>query len=196
MADREDQATLLRQQMEAIQDHEEQTGYQSLDQSFAQEDVHMDILELPPRSVKHEDKKAKTRWKISLALVRFFAVLFLIIIGLILSYHFWGDQFLQSAEHNTTSSSQVGETVQIISNAQSLSRELTIHVQLDPNSEELTEIKGKYYFSEEGDTVESLVERFYQTVDNLPLIKKINNLTGNELERNQRLFFPVILNHE
>jgi hypothetical protein len=196
MANREDQATLLRQQMEAIQDHEEQTEHQIVDHEFAEQDMQMDILELPPRSVKHEDNKAKTRWKISLVLVRFITVLFLIIIGLILSYHFWGDHFLQSAEHNVTPSSQVGETVQIISNAQSLLRERTIQIQLDPNSKERTTINGKYYFSEEGDTVESLTNRFYHSVDMIPLVKKINGLTENELEKNQRIFLPDVINQD
>lgn len=89
-----DQAELLRKQMEAINDHEQET--QEIELITDQYNDDIDVLNLPPRRQVHDDKKAKLQLKINVAFVRFIAILIFIIAILIFSYKYWGDFFLAS----------------------------------------------------------------------------------------------------
>lgn len=192
--EKDDQASLLRQQIEAVQNHNSTESAEIEHKTTdTDKDWQVNVLDLPPRSEIHAEKEAKVKLKISFALIRLVVILFLIIVGFILTYHFWGDQFLHSAEHNSNSNA-VGERVRILANSQTLSNEVTIYVQLNSENEEVTPLTGRYYISEASDTVETIANRFYQSTDIIPLLKKINNLTSNELDENQRVFLPMINN--
>ncbi|MCZ0701838.1 hypothetical protein J2T56_000387 [Natronobacillus azotifigens] len=189
----EDQAALLRKQMEGINQHEAEMNKDEDQGQREDTEIEMDVLNLPPRSEIHDEKRAKTRLKISIALVRLLVVLFLIIVGIVLTYHFWGDLFSQSIEHQAAARNRAGETVQIISNTDSLSQEVTIYAQLDPDIDELTPLTGRYYYTKADDTIESIAERFYQSSEIISLLRLVNNLTeDSSLENNQQIFLPTI----
>lgn len=188
----EDQAALLRKQMDGINQHEAEMNKDEDQGQREDTEIEMDVLNLPPRSEIHDEKRAKTRLKISIALVRLLVVLFLIIVGIVLTYHFWGDLFSQSIEHQAATRNRAGETVQIISNTDSLSQEVTIYAQLDPDIDELTPLTGSYYYTKADDTIESIAERFYQSSEIISLLRLVNNLTEDSLENNQQIFLPTI----
>lgn len=88
---KDDQAQLLREQMEEINQNE--VLEDDTEPFFADMNDDIDVLNLPPRSTVHDEKKAKFQWKISFAFVRFFAILFVIIVILVLTYDYWADYF-------------------------------------------------------------------------------------------------------
>ena len=87
-----DQAELLREQMEAINHHEQET--EEIEPITDHHNDDIDVLNLPPRKQVHDEKKAKFQLKINIAFVRFIAIVIFIIAILIFSYKYWGDFFL------------------------------------------------------------------------------------------------------
>lgn len=88
-----DQAELLREQVEAINLHEQQDT-QQIQPIIDHHNDDIDVLNLPPRRQVHDDKKAKFQLKTNIAFVRFIAILIFIVAILIFSYKYWGDFFL------------------------------------------------------------------------------------------------------
>lgn len=87
-----DQADLLRKQMDEINQNQSEDIKPKM--NFDPDTDEIDILNLPPRSVVHEDSKMKFKWKISLGFVRFILVLILILAILALTFEQWSDYFL------------------------------------------------------------------------------------------------------
>jgi len=87
-----DQADLLRKQMDEINQNQSEDFKPKM--NFDPDTDEIDILNLPPRSVVHEDSKTKFKWKLNLGFVRFVLVLILIFAILALTYEQWSDYFL------------------------------------------------------------------------------------------------------
>lgn len=87
-----DQAELLREQMEAINHHEQET--EEIEPITDHHNDDIDVLNLPPRKQVHDEKKAKLQLRINTAFVRFITIVIFIIAILIFSYKYWGDFFL------------------------------------------------------------------------------------------------------
>ncbi|WP_067836601.1 hypothetical protein [Amphibacillus sediminis] len=189
----DDQANLLRQQVASIQN---EVQIQDENEAYDPEDQELDVLNLPPRSEVHDAQSAKVRWKVSYSLIRLLVVFFILIVILILTFNYWGDYFLQNelfSQVRTTN--QVGDSVHIVRLSDTLSEEVTRKFQLDPSEPELTSITGRYYITQEDDTLESVMSRFYQNEQVLPLLKQLNDLTispTDRFEANERLFLPNI----
>lgn len=108
----QDQADLLRKQMDEInQHHPEEPASTSF---FDPRTDDIDILNLPPRKAVHDERKTKTKWKISFAFVRFFAILLFILAILIFTYSYWGSYFLnEQIESKGSLTGQFEETTEI-----------------------------------------------------------------------------------
>ncbi|WP_017472218.1 hypothetical protein [Amphibacillus jilinensis] len=188
---KEDQAYLLREQMNAIKNNEKSFATEEQEDVHDQEDI--DVLNLPPRSEVHDEKSSRVKWKVSYALIRLFAILFIIIVVLILTFNYWGSYFIQLNSSPDAEANQVGETVQIISRGDQLSDEVTRRFQLNDDDDQQTEIIGRYYQTQVNDSLQSIIEMFYENDQYLPLIKRINNLyisTDELLDENRSLFLP------
>lgn len=87
-----DQAEFLREQMEAINSHQQdnQQTESIIDDHYEE----IDVLNLPPRRQVHDDQKAKIKWRVSLALIRLIVILLFVVMILTLSYKYWGESFL------------------------------------------------------------------------------------------------------
>ncbi|SDB91508.1 hypothetical protein SAMN05421734_102442 [Pelagirhabdus alkalitolerans] len=187
----DDQAHTLREQMESIQSHSE-TQSNTEDEHRNDVDDSMDLLNLPPRSEVHDEKEQKVRWKFSYALIRFVVVIFFIIVAILLSYHYWGDLFYNSDTMNELRADQTIDRVQVVSNQNGLSEEVERTFSLSSEDRTRT-IKGHYYFTQNDETLEQVVDAFYQTHNSLPLIKEINDITHSidqPFENRTRLFLP------
>lgn len=189
---KEDQASRLRKQMEEIQRDsttEKQTS-QPLEKSDEISPA-IDILNLPPRSHVHSDKKAKTKWKVNFLFIRFLFVLFIIIVGLVLTFQYWGEDLFGSVEqHNTVYSHPAGEKVNIVSFDQLLSDEITIRVPKETLGSQLAEVTGRYYIVNDNDTLLSIAEKYYQTSHVVSLLRELNQLDSDIINAGQQLFLP------
>ncbi|WP_440895757.1 hypothetical protein ACS127_14585 [Amphibacillus sp. Q70] len=121
---KEDQAQLLRAQMEEINQHQEEENDSTPFSDDVVDDDDIDVLNLPPRRTIHDEKKAKIQWKISFAFVRFFVILFVILVILVLTYSYWGDYFF---ENSGSASLQVNESVYPLSLREFLSNEIILN---------------------------------------------------------------------
>ncbi|MBM7542496.1 hypothetical protein [Amphibacillus cookii] len=188
---KEDQAHLLREQMDAINNNGKLFATEEQEDAHGQEDI--DVLNLPPRSVVHDEKSSRVKWKVSYALIRLFAILFIIIVVLVLTFNYWGNYFFQFNNSSEAQANQVGESVQIVSRGNHLSDEVTRWFQLNDDNDQQTEITGRYYQTQDNDSLQSIIEMFYDDEQYLSLIKRINNLnisTDALLEENRSLFLP------
>ncbi|WP_112181206.1 LysM peptidoglycan-binding domain-containing protein [Paraliobacillus zengyii] len=189
---REDQAMRLREQMNQIQRDSTATEQPSATPEKLEEDEpNIDILDLPPRSYVHADKKAKTKWKINFLFIRFLMVLFIIIVGLVLTYQVWGEEWFKSVnEENAVYSLPGGETVTVIPINQDLSNEVTISIVKDTNENEFVEVTGRYYHVTESDTLISIAENYYQRTSVVSSLRVLNELDSNVITPGQKLFLP------
>ncbi|MCT2537415.1 LysM peptidoglycan-binding domain-containing protein [Aquibacillus koreensis] len=185
-----DQASELRHKMDEINNADhlkiEQEGLNT-----NREDLN--VLNLPPRSQVHANKKTKTKWKLSFPLVRLLVVLFILIVGLMLTFNFWGKEFLTTnVIHPKNNSNSAGELVTIISgkNAEqkdlqeeSGKQQLISTTPLEPEDAEAYEVKV-------GDTLESISIEFYGNKESKSIIIEKNRLINEELEVGQVLVLP------
>ncbi len=175
----------IQQQSTKAQDYQDEAISEKSIDHISVTDV--DILNLPPRSNVHDDKKKKTKWKISFLFIRFLLVLFLIIVALILTYNKWGDELLHSAEKNSEYAHPAGEKVSIVPVHMRFSDEITIQVQIDNVTTDLT---GKYYTVREGDTLASIAEVYYGSTYLTTYLRDINKLETIKLYEDQQIFLP------
>ncbi|WP_138416903.1 hypothetical protein [Aquibacillus sediminis] len=93
-----DQAYELRNMMNEINDNTEDENIEVETKQDHRGDSQQDvnILNLPPRSQVHEDKKTKVKWKISYPLVRLLLILFILIVMLLLTYQLWGKETIEA----------------------------------------------------------------------------------------------------
>lgn len=189
---REDQAMKLREQMKQIQRDSTATEKPSATPEKLEEDEpNIDVLELPPRSNVHADKKTKTKWKINFLFIRFLLVLFIVIVGLVLTYQVWGEEWFKSInQENTVYSLPVGETVTVIPINQELSNEVTIAVAKETNENDLVEVTGRYYLVTESDTLISIAEKYYQTTNVVSSLRELNELDSSVITSGQKIFLP------
>ncbi|MBU5594247.1 hypothetical protein KQI76_03640 [Amphibacillus sp. MSJ-3] len=88
---RDNQAQLLKQQIDEMNQNEVMEDESESFFDGVPDDI--DVLNLPPRSVVHDEKRTKLKWKISIAFIRFIAILFFITVILVLTYNYWGNYF-------------------------------------------------------------------------------------------------------
>ncbi|MBM7569797.1 LysM peptidoglycan-binding domain-containing protein [Aquibacillus albus] len=109
----ENQASNLQDMVDEINNNREKPKNNDNHSPLEAEDD-LGILDLPPRSQVHAGKKAKMKWKISFPLVRLLFVLFLLIVGLVLTYQVWGKDLLEtSSAKQSMEQNPAGELVQV-----------------------------------------------------------------------------------
>lgn len=93
-----DQAHELRNMMDQINENSEENRTDNQKDKDEQKNTSdgVNVLNLPPRSKVHEDKKTGIKWKISFPLVRLLVVLFILIVILVLTYQLWGKDMIES----------------------------------------------------------------------------------------------------
>ncbi|WP_117169331.1 LysM peptidoglycan-binding domain-containing protein [Paraliobacillus sediminis] len=189
---REDQAMRLREQMQQIQrDSTAKEQPITTPEKLEEDEPNIDILDLPPRSYVHADKKTKTKWKINFLFIRFLVVLFIVIVGLVLTYQVWGEEWFRSInDENTVYSLPVGEKVTVIPINQELSNEVTIAVAKETNENELVEVTGRYYLVTESDTLILIAEKYYQSTNVVSSLREFNELDSNIVTPGQKIFLP------
>ncbi|SDJ66877.1 hypothetical protein [Sediminibacillus albus] len=104
------------QQLRSAMDKEESKSFSLENQLEHHPDPEeeVNVLNLPPRKQVHHQKKTGMKWKISIPLIRFLLILFLLIIGLVLAVHFWGDELLRlEGEQLEGNQPPAGEEVEI-----------------------------------------------------------------------------------
>ncbi|UFT97654.1 LysM peptidoglycan-binding domain-containing protein [Radiobacillus kanasensis] len=154
----------------------------------SQEEKELNILELPPRSQIHTNKKTKVKWKISFPFVRFLVLLFLIITVLVLTYKIWGEDFLQSKDFlNETETDSSHEEV-IVGEKQN--KEPEGDQQSLVQSKEPDLVGLQIYNVKEGDTLSSIAIEFYGNAEDQQLIIDVNGLTNKTLKVGQVLKIP------
>lgn len=186
MKENKDQAEKLRTQ---IEDHHSSMQEEPSFQHFNQSKI--DVLDLPPRSEVHGEKKSKVRWKINLIFLRFLLLLFLLIIVLVVTYQYWGKDFFEAALTPQATNS-AGETVRVVSLESKLSEELTVELSLGEDNAETIELTGRYYTIGADDSLQSIVRGYYDTLEVLDVIKRVNQLESEVLTTGQTIFLPSI----
>ncbi|WP_186577835.1 LysM peptidoglycan-binding domain-containing protein [Aquibacillus kalidii] len=160
-----DQASHLRDMMNEIDENSQSNMEVKEEETESEQDDHLvNILDLPPRSHVHANKKTGTKWKISFPLIRLLFVLFLLIVGLILTYQMWGQDWeLESKASEEQGTSRVGEQV-VVHNGETI-----IHVV--KAGETLSSIAIQYYGNENAKysiiRANSMMEETIQQGDNL-----------------------------
>ncbi|OZU90083.1 hypothetical protein CIL03_02790 [Virgibacillus indicus] len=90
----EDQAAELRKLLDEVQQGEKEAAVkkpvESHDEAEQQRDI--DILNLPPRKEVHGNTRNMTHIKISLPLIRFLAVILILLIIVMGAYYFYGEE--------------------------------------------------------------------------------------------------------
>ncbi|WP_226034655.1 LysM peptidoglycan-binding domain-containing protein [Aquibacillus saliphilus] len=172
------------------------------------EDV--DILNLPPRSQTHINKKTSVKWKISFPLIRFLFVLFILIVFMVLTYHIWGEELLPSSvSKESTSPNPAGEMVRIIDTDKKsppVTEEQAIQINPQIGSDEVnqtsTEFIGTeetiqpektevtYYQVKQGDTLFQIAISFYGSKEGEKVIIEANNLQDREVITGQEILIP------
>ena len=180
----EDQAKRLREQFEKPAKTNDTTS---------QEKSTLDVLALPPRGDVHEEKQSKLRFKVSYALVRLLAILFILIVVLILTYNYWGSYFLLDGKNPIIQANASSEEVLIDAEHHQLSQIVTktVYLEEDGPGEVLT---GRFYLTQGDETLIHIIDRFYPNLDQLKDVEAINDLTASDiiLEKNLRLFLPNV----
>ncbi|RCW64885.1 LysM peptidoglycan-binding domain-containing protein [Saliterribacillus persicus] len=140
---------------------------------------------LPPRREVHQDNKKPVKVKISFPMLRLLFVLFLILVGLLVSYKYWGDDFLLSAElfgNNTDADKNAAEIVFIQPN-----------VNNNPGVDITEEKEYQVHTVEEKDTLESIAEKYYQDTDVVDYLIEVNQLEGRDILEGQELIIPYTI---
>ncbi|GAA5415398.1 hypothetical protein Pryu01_00422 [Paraliobacillus ryukyuensis] len=181
--------TQHKDQAENLRRHMEESEQDAHEQAFNQADIN--VLDLPPRSEVHQNKKKKTRWKFNQLFLRFLIFLFVLVIILVVTYPYWGKEFLESTQQDGLKEVG-GQSVQVVSSNQKLTEERTVEFELDPNSDETIELTGRYYRVSEGDTLESIVNTYYKNPDVINVLKKINQLEDETIKPGEELFLPQL----
>lgn len=182
MNKQDDQATNLREHMK---------NKELFDENEVVEPIEIDVLDLPPRSEIHQNKSKKTRLKINLIFLRFLLILFLLIIILVITYQYWGKDFLEQTIQ-TNAKNPSAETVQVVSPKEKLSEEVTVNLALGEDASNKIELTGKYYLISHGETLEDVAMDYYNTLEVLDVLKRVNKLESNTLQNGEKLFLPTI----
>lgn len=111
-----DQAYELRTLMEQI-DQTAQIEDEASNRDYRNNEEHVSVLDLPPRSQVHDNKKTRFKWKISFPLVRLLFVVFIIIIILVLTYQIWGKDLIKIND-TKLSENPASQEVTIVDNQQ------------------------------------------------------------------------------
>lgn len=151
----EDQATRLRTRVENM--HQSRNHVQKA---------------LPPRKEFHQNKKQKTKWKISFPLIRLLVIVFIVIILLFLTIKFWGEGYLSSAETSATQDSFDQVKIKL----QSSNEHTDYQVHTVANRESLFSISKQYYGST--DYVQEIID--------------VNEISDKGLVVGQKLIIPII----
>ncbi|CQR46719.1 hypothetical protein BN1058_00992 [Paraliobacillus sp. PM-2] len=185
MNEQKDQAANLREHMQ----HENAEDPNDL----AQENIN--VLELPPRKEIHQDKNKKTKWKINLIFLRFLLLLFLLVIILVVTYQYWGKDFLDKTVQDHQKN-PAGETVQVVSPTKKLSEEVTVNLSIGEDTTEKIELTGRYYLVSKGDTLQTVAMDYYNTLEVLDVLRRVNQLKSDPIEPGEKLFLPTIDEYE
>ncbi|MFB1050466.1 hypothetical protein [Paraliobacillus sp. JSM ZJ581] len=183
MNKQEDQAANLREHMK----HKD-----PIDQNEEIEHKEIDVLDLPPRSEIHQGKSKKTRWKINLIFLRFLFLLFIIVIILVITYQYWGKDLLDKAVQEDNSKRTSAETVQVVSPTNELSEEVTIQLELGEKVTDQIELTGRYYFISNEETLEDIAMEYYNTLEVVEMLKRVNQLEAETIKQGEKLFLPTI----
>ncbi|MCA1022704.1 MULTISPECIES: hypothetical protein [Halobacillus] len=70
------------------QKHKQESGSRE-----GKEQEELDVLDLPPRQAVHTNRMGRVKWKVSTAWIRFWFIVFIVLICFVLSYPFWGEWF-------------------------------------------------------------------------------------------------------
>lgn len=180
----EDQAKRLREQFEEIEQDDHGTDREPGD---------IDVLALPPRSHVHEEKQAKVRFKVSYALVRLLAILFILIVVLVLTYNYWGSYFLINGKDPIIRANDRSEEVLIDADHHQLSQEVT-KTFYDGNDGTGKTLTGRFYLTQGDETLVQIIDRFYPNMYQLQDVQEINEIAVSDmiLEKNVRLFLPDV----
>ncbi|MDC3413082.1 LysM peptidoglycan-binding domain-containing protein [Aquibacillus sp. 3ASR75-11] len=207
----DDQAYQLRTLMDKINEKQAQQENLKVASPAVEknEETSFNVLNLPPRSQIHTAKKTRVKWKFNLLLIRFLFVLFFIIIGLVVTYNYWGEERFQlgSIRVPSTINSAI-ETVRIDSSPSELETEKisnlkqTLQIEqgvasaksITPSEENSTEPENTffYYETKAGDTLLSISNRFYGNKNGQEIIREANKLSNYEIEPGLVLRLPGV----
>ncbi|MDL4840770.1 LysM peptidoglycan-binding domain-containing protein [Aquibacillus rhizosphaerae] len=192
-----DQAYDLRNMMNQINDSSESEPNTSSSLNEEMEsDEHVNVLNLPPRSQTHANNKTKTKWKISFPLIRFLFVLFLLIVGLVLTFTFWGNkEIFSSSTPNVSDTTIAGELVKIGSQKQKTLEAVSSQVEEEVDTETIKQQESfdndiEYYEVKAGDTLKSIAMNYYGSESGIELIVKENDLKDRNIRIGQSLVIP------
>lgn len=212
----EDQAQVLRQRMHHTNEEgmEEKAGDHEYSDEVNEEELN--VLNLPPRSETHKDKKTGYKWKVRYPLIRLLIVLFIILILLIPIYNLWGKQdesggalgSVQSAKASDASymmeltrqkkspetglglkNEEENEMSEKTSDASDRSSETGNEGDVASTKDGVTPTY-KEYVVKEGDTLFSISMKFYKSKDGKKRIIQANHLEAEEIYVGQTLLIP------
>ncbi|MFD1018524.1 LysM peptidoglycan-binding domain-containing protein [Thalassobacillus hwangdonensis] len=141
------------------------------------ESPEIDVLDLPPRKKVHQANKTKMKWKLSLPIIRFLLVIFLLVIIGILTYPYWKDSledipvFSQETEGGV-----VGERLVLKSEVTGLPEPPEGYV---------------YYKVREGETVNTIVKEHFGTNDTVEQLERINQSDLKDLSEGDVIIVPA-----
>lgn len=179
-----DQASLLRQRMEYNNEDSDR-----LENNSKESDNTFNVLNLPPRSQVHVNRKTGTRWKVGFPLIRLLFVLFLLIIGLVLTYNIWGRDLIVNSSENDAPSlvNPAGEMVTVMNQDK---ENVGLEVETNLTSEQIIDSTSSIHVVQEGETLSSIAEKYYGTKSDGDKIIKANELIDKNLTVGQRLIIP------
>ncbi len=211
----EDQAQVLRKRMHHT--NEEGMEQKADDYEYAEaNEEDLNVLNLPPRSETHKDKKTGYKWKVRYPLIRLLIVLFIILVLLIPIYNLWGKQdesggalgSVQSAKASDASymmeltrqkkSPETGlglnneeekETIEKTSDESERNSEKANKDDVASTKDGVTPTY-KEYVVKEGDTLFSISMKFYNSKDGEKRIIRANHLEEEDIYAGQTLLIP------
>ncbi|MFZ3588614.1 LysM peptidoglycan-binding domain-containing protein [Bacillus sp. DJP31] len=213
--DQFDQAKLLRERMNLIQNNEP---------------VEKEVLSLPPRKTIHhaKDEKKKTKIKLKYPIVRLLALLFILLPIAILGYTYHQNNQLPASNSLSQNQSSSREEISIGTKQEPkkgiekepeeviveepdiqdppqkkedtpVSETNTSDLAIKPDSEQeasSSEIDEKQYdivfhTVKDGETLYSISQQYYSSRSGEEILKKWNGLNNNQVENGQRLEIPI-----
>jgi len=211
----EDQAKVLRQRMHHTNEEGMEEKIDDHEYSEANEED-LNVLNLPPRSETHKDKKTGYKWKVRYPLIRLLIVLFIILILLIPIYNLWGKQDESEGALGSIQSAKASDAsymLELTRQKKSPETDLGLNNKEEEETSENTsdESEGnsetankddyastkdgvtptyKEYVVREGDTLFSISMKFYKSKDGKKRIIHANHLESEEIYVGQTLLIP------
>ncbi|QHE52551.1 LysM peptidoglycan-binding domain-containing protein [Pontibacillus sp. HMF3514] len=211
----EDQAQVLRQRMH----HTNEEGMaEKVDdyKYYESNDEDLDVLNLPPRSETHKDKKTGYKWKVRYPVIRLLIVLFIILTLLIPIYNLWGKQDESGGVLGSVQSAKASDASYMLELTRYKKSPETVlgldnKEETEPSEKALDESAGnnetsnkddvastkdgvtptyKEYVVREGDTLFSISMKFYKSKDGEKRIIRANHLEAEEIYVGQTLLIP------